>query len=156
MSGQLTFLFQQGHFPVGAALRQAVGGGHTDNAPAHDGNTFHTIPFAVEWLSSLGEWRRPTDTAETFSMDTAADRLKQFLVPDSLIAGDQSAEACTRRLRLALQMSDDGLSLMEANLLRKEPDLTPEQLKAKLRAWLWSRPGSDEGWLRVNPERRFP
>lgn len=56
------------------------------------------------------------------------------------MAGDEAA-----RLRLALDMFEDGVALMRQNLRRRHADESDEEIEARLRAWLHHRPGAEHG-----------
>ncbi|MEE8601302.1 hypothetical protein [Euzebya tangerina] len=49
------------------------------------------------------------------------------------------------RLRSALALHDAGVALMRQNLRRRHPDEDEEQIAARLRAWLRTRPGAEYG-----------
>jgi len=49
------------------------------------------------------------------------------------------------RLEAALEMWDDGVQIMRANLRRSEPDASDEQIDAALDRWLTTRPGAEHG-----------
>ena len=83
------------------------------------------------------------------------DRLRELQVDDPLHPTNQSPEACVRRLRLALRMSDDGVELKRSQFRRENPDLTEEQLDDCVRQWLHETPppGYVEGFFVSNPHR---
>jgi len=60
------------------------------------------------------------------------------------------------RLRTALAMFGDGLSIMRENLRRQFPRESEAELGRRLRAWLQERPlpGEGERGFRVRRERR--
>ena len=95
---------------------------------------------------------RYTLTVESGSL---TDRLKNLQVDDPLAPANQSPEACARRLRLALQMSDDGVQLKRSQFRRENPHFTEAQLDACVRQWLQDTPppGFVEGFFVSNPHR---
>lgn len=48
-------------------------------------------------------------------------------------------------LRLALDLFETGEAMMRQTLRREFPAATAEELEARFRAWLWSRPGAEAG-----------
>ncbi|MFA5505959.1 MAG: hypothetical protein WC314_08350 [Vulcanimicrobiota bacterium] len=84
-----------------------------------------------------------------------AARLKALEVEDPLSPRNQSSEACARRLRLAAQLSDDGILMKKMKLRREYPDSSDEELTALLRSWLHDSapPGYVEGFTVLNPNR---
>jgi hypothetical protein len=59
----------------------------------------------------------------------------------------QSAEA--RRFAQAVQMSEDGITLMRQNLRRRHPGASKAEIDRLLAEWLVSRPlDAPAGWLR--------
>lgn len=60
------------------------------------------------------------------------------------------------RLRMALEMFDDGVALMRQNLRRADPEASEEEIEQRLRAWLRERPGAEHGDSAGRPvEGRF-
>ena len=53
---------------------------------------------------------------------------------------DQSDEARARRLRTALDLADSGIELRRAQLRRKFPDESDEEISERLGNWLHDRP----------------
>ena len=53
---------------------------------------------------------------------------------------DQSEEARASRLRTALDLADSGIALRRAQLRRKYPEESEEQIGRRLRKWLHDRP----------------
>ncbi len=53
---------------------------------------------------------------------------------------DQSEEASARRLRTALDLAGSGLALRKAQLRRKYPEESNEQIGLRLQKWLHDRP----------------
>lgn len=49
------------------------------------------------------------------------------------------------RLRLALDMFEDGVALKRQNLRRADPQASDEEIDRRLRAWLYERPGAEHG-----------
>ena len=60
---------------------------------------------------------------------------------------DEGASELTpvERFRVALELFEDGVRLMEQNLRREHPDDSDEDIEKKLRAWLRHRPGAEHG-----------
>jgi len=50
-----------------------------------------------------------------------------------------------RRLRIALDLHDAGVSLMRARLRRLHPDADAQELRDRLKTWLQTRPGARWG-----------
>ena len=50
-----------------------------------------------------------------------------------------------QRLRMALSLFDDGVAIMRGNLRRRHPDADEEELRRRLREWLYDRPGAEQG-----------
>ena len=68
--------------------------------------------------------------------ESLTDRLRKLVVADPLSPRDQSDQACAARLRIALQLSDDGVALMRMNLKRQNPEADQPSLDLLLREWL--------------------
>lgn len=49
------------------------------------------------------------------------------------------------RLRLALELHDDGVAMMRQNLRRAHPDASDDEIEERLRAWVRHRPGAEHG-----------
>jgi hypothetical protein len=71
---------------------------------------------------------------------TAAQRLSQFVVSDPLSPMNQCAQASAARLKVCLEMSDEGVLLKEATLSRKHPNESTAQIRARLLEWLRFQP----------------
>lgn len=56
------------------------------------------------------------------------------------MADDEAA-----RLRMALELFEDGVALQRQNLRRAHPDASDEEIAQLLRAWLRERPGAEHG-----------
>jgi hypothetical protein len=54
-------------------------------------------------------------------------------------------ETASERLALALEMYEFGVEMMAANLRRRHPDASPEEIERRLDAWLTERPGAEHG-----------
>lgn len=54
-------------------------------------------------------------------------------------------DASARRLLTALELHDLGVAMMEQRLRRENPGATEEELRERLRAWLHTRPGAEQG-----------
>ena len=76
------------------------------------------------------------------------DRLSDLIVP--LTAVDESPAA---RLRLSLQMADDGIKMMRQNLRRRFPHDSDREIDLRLSEWLQGAHEADGVWLRLAPER---
>ena len=57
------------------------------------------------------------------------------------------------RLRMALAMFSDGLSIMRENLRRSFPGASEQEIQRRLRAWLQERPLPGEGEREFRPRR---
>lgn len=49
------------------------------------------------------------------------------------------------KFRVALDLYEAGVELMQCNLRRRHPTETDEQIEARLAAWLLERPGAEHG-----------
>jgi hypothetical protein len=56
-----------------------------------------------------------------------------------------SAETLRDRLLTAFEMFEFGVNMMAANLRRRHPDASPEEIDRMVDAWLLERPGAEEG-----------
>ncbi len=54
-------------------------------------------------------------------------------------------ETPAERLRIALRLHDDGVAMHRLTLRRIHPELSDEEVEAKLQAWLLERPGAELG-----------
>jgi len=50
-----------------------------------------------------------------------------------------------RRLLTALELHDLGVAMMAQRLRREQPEATEEELRIRLRDWLYTRPGAELG-----------
>lgn len=77
------------------------------------------------------------------------------MVTDPLAPANRSLEALAARLRLSLQLSDDGIAVKLSSLRRRFPEASDADIKAKLDTWLHDTdpPGWVEGWTMCNPSR---
>ena len=57
------------------------------------------------------------------------------------------------RLRIALEMFDEGVELMRRNLSRRHPDSSEEDIERLLVEWLHERPGAEHGDGEGRPRR---
>jgi hypothetical protein len=63
------------------------------------------------------------------------------------------------RLQTALDLFDLGVALMAQRIRREAPDASEEEVRRRLRVWLQSRPGAEQGdgvgrvvaWPRTRP-----
>jgi hypothetical protein len=58
---------------------------------------------------------------------------------------DGDDETPADRLLQAFEMFEFGVEMMAANLRRRHPNATPEEIELLLEAWLAERPGSELG-----------
>ena len=68
----------------------------------------------------------------------------------------RNADAAGSRLRLALDMYNAGESLKLQALKRSHPNAEPAAIMARLRHWVRTRPGADDGdaaGRSINPDR---
>lgn len=56
-----------------------------------------------------------------------------------------TVETEAERLEAALEMWEDGVSIMRENLRRQSPGATEEEIEVALDAWLTTRPGAETG-----------
>ena len=56
---------------------------------------------------------------------------------------DQARTA--ERIRLTLDLFESGEAMMRARLRREHPDEDADKIEARLRAWLLTRPGAEDG-----------
>ena len=57
------------------------------------------------------------------------------------------------RLRVALDLFDQGVDLMRQNLRRRWPDADEAEIERRLLAWLHERPGAKHGDAEGRPRR---
>jgi hypothetical protein len=86
---------------------------------------------------------------------SSASRLRALVVADPLASACRSKEALAARLRLSLQLSDDGIAMKLSSLRRRFPDASDADIQARLEAWLRDTdpPGWAEGWTVRNSTR---
>jgi hypothetical protein len=53
---------------------------------------------------------------------------------------DEKLAIAAAKLRLALSLHDDGVSLMRQNFIRRHPDESEAQIDVRFRSWLRDRP----------------
>ena len=63
----------------------------------------------------------------------------------NLRAAKPSAETMRDRLLAAFEMFELGVDMMAANLRRRHPHASPEEIERLIDAWLLERPGAEEG-----------
>jgi hypothetical protein len=61
------------------------------------------------------------------------------------MSSDTSNESAAARLRVALELFETGLEIKRQKLRRDHPDLTGEEIEARVAAWLRERPGAEFG-----------
>jgi hypothetical protein len=66
-----------------------------------------------------------------------------------------ASEQMSRRLRLALDMYEFGERMALANLCRRHPEASDEQIATMLRRWRRERSGAPEGHAVGKPSQRF-
>ena len=81
-----------------------------------------------EWISKLRRIQLPRV-------------LRELITPDSRSPREQ----LEGKLRISLARFHDGVSMKQAKLEREFPDDTPEEIQAKLSAWLLDRPHDQPG-----------
>lgn len=62
-----------------------------------------------------------------------------------LCAAKPAAETLRDRLIAAFEMFELGVDMMAANLRRRHPHASPEEIERMIDAWLLERPGAEEG-----------
>ncbi len=77
------------------------------------------------------------------------------MVADPLVSENRSKAAQAARLRIALQLSDDGVEMKRCSLKRRYPNCSEDEIQGELKAWLGSSEPADyvEGWTVLNPSR---
>ena len=60
-------------------------------------------------------------------------------------SGEVATEDLGKKLLLALEMFDLGVSIKEESLRREHPDLSERELEERLREWVQTRPGGEFG-----------
>lgn len=65
------------------------------------------------------------------------------------MAGDR--DVLVQRLRMTLQLHEEGVRLMRQNLRRRDPGASPEEIDRRLREWLSERPGAEFGDAQGRP-----
>jgi len=65
--------------------------------------------------------------------------------PTMRVVAHDSPDVLAERLRTAFDLCDLGVSIRRAQLRRKHPDATDEEIEALLVAWLQTRPGAEHG-----------
>lgn len=85
----------------------------------------------------------------------SVSRLKAFTVTDPVAPANRSREALAARLRLSLQLSDDGIAMKLSSLKRRFPKASDQEIQAELNAWLRDTDPSGwvEGWTVRNSTR---
>jgi hypothetical protein len=68
-----------------------------------------------------------------------------MLDDDGRMATMADEETASERLALALDLFEFGVEMMAANLRRRHPEATPEEIERRLDAWLAERPGAEHG-----------
>ena len=58
---------------------------------------------------------------------------------------DGHDETTSERLIQTFEMFEFGVEMMAANLRRRHPDASPEQIELMLEQWLLDRPGAEAG-----------
>ena len=61
------------------------------------------------------------------------------------MSSDTSNESAAARLRVALELFEAGLEMKRQKLRRDHPDLTGDEIEARVAAWLRERPGAEFG-----------
>lgn len=83
--------------------------------------------------------------------DKQGDRfstLRSLITQDPLAPDNRSSDACSRRLRLAAQMSDDGIQMMRMKIRRDDTSLSSVDINRMVGNWLAEspEPGFVEGF----------
>jgi hypothetical protein len=61
------------------------------------------------------------------------------------VAREASDLTPAERFRVALELFEDGVRIMEQNLRREHPNASDDEIEERLRAWLHHRPGAEHG-----------
>jgi hypothetical protein len=64
---------------------------------------------------------------------------------EQTMSSDTSNEAAAARLRVALELFETGVEMKRQQLRRDHPDLTGDEIEARVAAWLRERPGAEFG-----------
>ena len=82
-------------------------------------------------------------------------RLRSLVTEDPLSPDNRSEGACVRRLRLAAQMSDDGVQMMRMRFKRENSSLKSVDIDRRIKDWLDGspEPGFVEGFTVRNLSR---
>jgi hypothetical protein len=64
---------------------------------------------------------------------------------EQAMSSDTSNEAAAARLRVALELFETGVEMKRQQLRRDHPDLTGDEIEARVAAWLRERPGAEFG-----------
>lgn len=77
------------------------------------------------------------------------------MVTDPVAPANRSREALAARLRLSLQLCDDGMAMKLSGLKRRSPDASDQEIQAELDAWFRDTdpPSWVEGWTVRNSTR---
>ncbi len=54
-------------------------------------------------------------------------------------------ETLASRLRLTVELHEEGVQIMRQNLRREDPDATDAEIERRLQQWLTERPGAEFG-----------
>ena len=86
---------------------------------------------------------------------SSLSRLRSLVTEDPLSPDNRSKNACVRRLKLAAQMSDDGLQMMRMRFRREDASLNSMGVDRLIKDWLSDspEPGFVEGFTVQNPAR---
>ncbi len=82
-------------------------------------------------------------------------RLRSLITDDPLSPDKRSSDACARRLRLAVQMSDDGIQMVRMKIRREDSSLNSVDINRMVGDWLAEspEPGFVEGFTVRNLDR---
>ena len=96
------------------------------------------------------------ESTSSGTQGSSLSRLRSLVTEDPLSPNNRSPNACVRRLKLAAQMSDDGLQMMRMRLRRENASLKSMDVDRLIRDWLDDspEPGFVEG-LTVQNLARF-
>jgi Rv0078B-related antitoxin len=89
--------------------------------------------------------RLPAASAQASVQKRAHFQAARELDSEQAMSSDTSNEAAAARLRVALELFETGVEMKRQQLRRDHPDLTGDEIEARVAAWLRERPGAEFG-----------